>query len=293
MRSLKPEWEVFLSRYLPLFGRDENHAHARTIVQGLLAGGERRNVETMAEVIEGGVVRTLQKFIAQGVWDEREVLGELRRHVVEVLGEDDAVLLVDETGFPQKGTKSVGVTRQYSGAWGRIDNCQVGVFVSYASRRGHTLFDRRGFLPEIWTQDPSRGAAAGVPSDVIFRTKPELATEMIEQATREGVPFRWVAADSVYGNSPTFLQTLRLLEKWYAVDVSPEVRAWTSPPAMRPLGQTTGRPRIAEADRHTTTSRWRSHGRSRNWPRSFPPPPGNAYRWPKAARDRGWMSTPN
>lgn len=241
LRSLRPELEMFLSRYLPLFGRDENHAHAAAIVQGLLAGGDRRNVENMAEAIEGGVVRTLQKFIAQGVWDDQAVLGELRRHMVETLGDADAVLIVDETGFPKKGTKSVGVVRQYSGALGRIDNCQVGVFVSYCSRRGHTLFDRRLFLPESWTQDRGRCDAAGVPTDVIFRTKPELAAAMIEQAVRDEVPFRWVAGDAVYGNSPLFLQTLRLLEKWYVVDVSSEIRAWTSAPEMRPLGRTTSR----------------------------------------------------
>jgi len=241
LRSLKPELELFLSRYAPLFGRDENQAHARTIVQGLLAGGERRNVENMAEAAADGVVRTLQKFIAQGVWDDRSVLAELRTDVVEVLGDEDAVLILDETGFPKKGTKSVGVARQYSGTLGRIDNCQIGVFVNYCSRHGHTLFDRRLFLPESWTQDRERCAAAGVPTGVIFRTKPDLAGEMVEQACREGVPFRWVAGDSVYGSNPTFLQTLRLLKKWYVMDVTSSARAWTNAPAMRPVGRTSRR----------------------------------------------------
>ncbi len=245
LRSLRPELQAFLTRYLPLFGRDENHAHAATILQGLLAGGDRRNVENMAEAIDGGVVRTLQKFIAQSAWDDEAILQELRGHVAEVLGEEDAVLIADETGFPKKGTKSVGVVRQYSGALGRVDNCQVGVFLSYCSRKGHTLFDRRLFLPETWTEDRTRCVAAGAPADVIFRTKPELAAAMIEQACRDGLPFRWVTGDSVYGISPLFLQTLRLLEKWYVVDVTSEVRAWTSAPEMRPVGRTTvrgGRP---------------------------------------------------
>ena len=237
LRSLKPELDVFLSRYLPQFGRDENHAHARTIVQGLLAGGDRRNVENMAEAIDGGVVRTLQKFIAQGVWDARDVLGELRGHVVEVLRDDEATLIIDETGFPKKGTKSVGVARQYAGILGRTDNCQVGVFLSYCSAKGHTLCDRRLFLPEAWTKDPQRCAAAGVPAGVIFRTKPELAAEMVEQAVRAGMPCRWVTADSLYGNSPTFVRTLRELHKSYVLDVSSEAYAWTSPPKMRPLGK--------------------------------------------------------
>lgn len=245
LRSLKPELETFLARYLPLFGRNENHAHVRAILQGLLAGGDRRNVENMAEAIDGGVVRTLQKFIAQSAWGDEAVLGELRQHVAEVLGEEDAVLIVDETGFPKKGTKSVGVARQYSGILGRIDNCQIGVFLSYRSTKGHTLFDRRLFLPQVWANDRPRCAAAGVPADVIFRTKPELAAAMIEQAIRDGAPFRWVTGDSVYGISPLFLQTLRLLEKWYVVDITSEVRAWSSAPEMRPVGRTTmrgGRP---------------------------------------------------
>lgn len=240
LRSLKPELEVFLSRYLPHFGRDENHAHVRTIVQGLLAGGDRRNVENIAETIDGGVVRTLQKFIAQGVWDDRAVLGELRRHVVDVLGDEDATLIIDETGFPKKGTKSVGVARQYAGILGRTDNCQVGVFLSYCSAQGHTLCDRRLFLPEAWTKDRARCAAAGVPSGAIFRTKPELATEMIAEAASDGLPFRWVAGDALYGSSPKFVQTVRALQKWYVVDVSSEARVWTTRPEMRPIGQTTG-----------------------------------------------------
>ena len=239
LRSLKPELDVFLSRYLPLFGRDENHVHARAIVQGLLAGGDRRNVENIAETIDGGVVRTLQKFIAQGVWDDREVLRELRRHVVEVLGDDDAVLIIDETGFPKKGTKSVGVARQYAGILGRTDNCQIGVFLDYCSRKGHTLCDRRVFLPEAWANDRERCAEAGVPEEVIFRRKPELAAAMIAEAVAEGLPFRWVAADALYGNSPPFVQTMQTLGTWYVLDVSSEARVWTSRPEMRPVGQTT------------------------------------------------------
>lgn len=240
LRSLKPELDVFLSRYLPHFGRDENHAHARTIVQGLLAGGDRRNVENMAEAIAGGVVRTLQKFIAQGVWQARDVLAELRRQVVEVLGDEDATLIVDESGFPKKGTKSVGVARQYAGILGRTDNCQVGVFLSYSSGKGHTLCDRRLFLPEAWTKDRPRCEAAGVPAGVIFRTKPELAAEMVEQAVRAGMPCRWVTGDALYGQSFTFVRTVRELGKWYVLDVPSEAHAWTAPPPMRAVGPHSG-----------------------------------------------------
>lgn len=125
VRRLKPELDMFIERYSPLFGRVENHEHAGRFIHGLLGGQERRNIENIAETVEGGVVRTMQKFVSQGCWDDAEVLGELRRHVVEMLDDDDAIINVDETGFAKKGTKSVGVKRQYSGTLGRVDNCQA------------------------------------------------------------------------------------------------------------------------------------------------------------------------
>ncbi len=246
LRELKPELDVFLERYLPHFGREENFAHAGTLVQGLLAGGDRRNVENIAETVDGGVVRTLQKFIAQAAWDDTDVLQELRGHMVESLGDEDAILIVDETGFPKKGKKSAGVARQYSGILGRVDNCQIGVFIDYCSPQGHVLCDRRLFLPEAWTNDRDRCAAAGIPASVIFRTKPELATEMIQNAVLEGMPFRWITGDSLYGNSPTFVQTARALNKWYVLDVSSEATVWTSEPQRRSLNPPRaagGRPR--------------------------------------------------
>jgi SRSO17 transposase len=246
LRELKPELDLFLERYFPMFGREENYPHARSLMHGLLAGGDRRNVENIAETIDGGVVRTLQKFIAQNAWDDRAILTEVRQHVVESLGDDDAVMIVDETGFPKKGTKSAGVARQYAGILGRVDNCQIGVFVDYCSTHGHVLCDRRLFLPEAWTNDRKRCAEAGIPEGVIFRTKPELAAEMIQNAVLERTPFRWVAGDSVYGNSPVFVQTVRVLEKWYVLDVSSETWVWTNEPERRPLkkgAKAAGRPR--------------------------------------------------
>jgi SRSO17 transposase len=230
LRELKPELDSFVERYAPLFGREENAVHARSWIDGLLAGGDRRNAENIAENVKGGVVRTLQKFIAQNAWNDDEPLQEMQQHIKEVLGEEDGIIIVDETGFPKKGTKSVGVARQYSGILGKVDNCQIGVFLDYHSRRGHTLCDRRLFLPEVWTKDRNRCDEAGVPAGVIFRTKPELAAEMIQNAVQQGIPFRWVAGDSVYGTSPTFVQTVRALEKWYVLDVSSEMRVWTKEP---------------------------------------------------------------
>jgi SRSO17 transposase len=236
LRQLKPELELFLERYAALFGRDEAQDHANRFVQGLLLGGERRSVENIAEAIEGCVVRSLQKFIAQSPWSDDHVVEELQRHVTEVLGDTDASLNVDETGFPKKGTKSVGVKRQYAGCLGRTDNCQIGVCVNYGSAVGHTLIDRRLFLPEEWAADNPRREEAGVPEGVVFRTKPELALEMVQQAVQRGLPFRWVTADSVYGDSPTFVQGVRGLDKWYVVDSSADARVWLAEPEVLPAG---------------------------------------------------------
>lgn len=251
LRQLKPELDLFLERYAPRFGRDEAQAHANRFVQGLLLGGDRRSVENIAEAIDGGVVRSLQKFIAQSPWSDDELLEELQRHVTDVLGDPDAALNVDETGFPKKGSKSVGVKRQYAGCLGRTDNCQVGVCVNYRSAAGHTLIDRRLFLPEEWAADRPRRQQAGVPEGVVFRTKPELGLGMVQQAVARGLPFRWVTADSVYGDSPTFVQGVRGLGKWYVVDTSADARVWLTEPAVIPAGskgprgRATTQPRVA------------------------------------------------
>jgi SRSO17 transposase len=182
--ELKPELDRFLESYAPQFGRPENHGHARRFVQGLLKGGERRNAENIAQNMAGANVRDLQAFLSTGVWDDSQVLAQMRQDVLKVLAEDDAVCNVDETGFAKKGDKSVGVARQYSGTLGKVDNCQIGVFANYCSAKGHTLIDRRLYLPQEWTDDPQRCQQAGVPQGVVFRTKGELALEMVAAAGR-------------------------------------------------------------------------------------------------------------
>jgi SRSO17 transposase len=235
--ALKPELDRFLDRFAPLFGVEENRTHARCFVQGLLHQGERRNSENIAQAMAGGKVRNLQAFITTGAWHDAALLAELRCCVLEVLADDDAVCNYDETGFPKKGTKSVGVKRQYSGTLGRTDNCQIGVFANYCSVQGHTFLDRRLFLPQEWANDAARRQEAGVPEGVVFRTKPELALEMLTAAVQEGVPFRWVGGDSVYGDSPTFVRGVRQLGKCYVVDTSADARVWTEKPQVIPAEQ--------------------------------------------------------
>lgn len=258
LRRLKPELECFVDRYAKHFGHANNLVHARQLVHGLLDGSDRRNVENIAEAVEGGVVRTLQKFISQGAWDDRAVLGALRSQVVEAMGDENAVICVDETGFPKKGTKSVGVKRQYSGILGRVDNCQVAVFLNYVSEGEHVFFDRRLYLPEEWAADIPRREEAGVPDDVVFRTKPELALGMVAEAVAANVPFRWVTGDSVYGDSPTFVQGLRALKKWYVLDVSSEMRVWLRCPTRLRSGKAEERPiAVAEAMKQVPAGAWK------------------------------------
>jgi SRSO17 transposase len=243
LSALKPELDQFLDQFIPLFGSEGNQAHARRFVEGLLHRGERRNAENIAEAMDGGPVRSLQAFITTGSWADQNVVAEIRRCALSVLADGDAVCNCDETGFPKKGNKSVGVKRQYSGTLGRTDNCQVAVFTNYSSAKGHTFIDRRLFLPEEWAADQDRRREAGVPGGVIFRTKPELALEMVANAVAENVPFRWVGGDSIYGNSPTFAQGVRELGKWYVLDTSSEARVWTEEPQVIPPEQRPSRGR--------------------------------------------------
>jgi SRSO17 transposase len=230
--QLKPELDRFLADYAPLFGRPENQEHARLFVQGLFHNKDRRNSENIAEAIAGCNVRNLQAFISSGAWRDDQILAQLRGDVLEVLADPDGLWNVDETGFPKKGKKSVGVKRQYSGTLGRTDNCQIGVFSNCRSVKGHVMMDRRLYLPTEWATDTARREEAGVPPEVVFRTKPELALEMLSEACSSGIPIRWVGGDGVYGDSPVFVAGTRQLGKWYVLDTASDTLVWTEEPQV-------------------------------------------------------------
>lgn len=178
-------------------------------LRGLLAPLERKNGWTLAEQAGEASPDGMQRLLATADWDADQVRDELRDYVVEHLGDPGAVLVVDETGFLKKGSRSAGVARQYSGTAGRIENCQIGVFLGYASPAGRTFLDRELYLPKAWVEDRPRCQQAAVPDDVEFATKPELAIRMIARALDAGVPASWVTGDEVYGLHPglrTFLQ---------------------------------------------------------------------------------------
>jgi SRSO17 transposase len=183
------------------FRRVEPRRRARAFVLGLLAELPRKNCWTIAEQAGDATPDGMQHLLERARWDADGVRDDLRGYVTEYLGDPDAVLVVDETGDLKKGRASAGVQRQYTGTAGRIENAQVAVYLGYAAPAGHALIDRELYLPRSWTGDLDRCAAAGIPADVTFATKPQLARRMIERAAAAKVPFAWVAGDEVYGDN--------------------------------------------------------------------------------------------
>ncbi|WAL67696.1 IS701 family transposase [Amycolatopsis cynarae] len=184
------------------FSRVEPRRRAEKLLLGLVSGLPRKNCWTIAEYVGDATPDGLQHLLARAVWDAEAVRDDLRDYVCEHLGDRDAVLIVDETGDLKKGTRTVGVQRQYTGTAGRIENSQVAVYLTYATTAGHALIDRALYLPKSWTGDRDRCAAAGVPAEVGFATKPALASTMISRALDAGVPAPWVTGDEVYGADP-------------------------------------------------------------------------------------------
>ena len=181
------------------FVRSEPRQRVRNYLAGLLSPIERKNGWQLAEQAGETTPTGMQRVLSGSHWNANAVRDDLRAYVVEQLADPAAVLIVDETGFLKKGTKSVGVKRQYSGTAGRIENCQVGVVLAYASGSGRTFLDRELYLPQEWADDAARREEAGVPPDTTFQTKPQLATAMLERALDAGVPAGWVTADEIYG----------------------------------------------------------------------------------------------
>lgn len=202
------------------FARSEARLRAKDYLKGLLSPAERKNGWQLAEMVGDTTPYGFQQFLYRSPWNADDLRDDLRDYVVEHLGDEDAVLVVDETGFVKKGTRSAGVARQYSGTAGRIENSQVGVFLAYASRQGAAFIDRWLYLPESWTSDRDRCRSAAIPATVSFATKPQMALVMLQEAFEAQVPFRWVTGDSVYGDYRTIRLWLETLPKAYVMAVS-------------------------------------------------------------------------
>lgn len=197
IESLPERLDEFLEPYYPHFGRIETHGHAHMYVEGRLQRLDRRTLEPIAT--EHGVHRrALQEFVGAGRWQDDRIVDQMTEQVAEEIGTPDGVLILDASGIQKWGTKSVGVKRQYCGRLGKIENCQVGEFLGYASPKGNTLVDRRLYLPEDWANDPDRRAEAHVPEKVKFRKGWELAYEMV-RARGSVLPHKWTLGDDAYG----------------------------------------------------------------------------------------------
>jgi SRSO17 transposase len=187
---------------------------------------ERKNGWQMAEHLGEAGPQGVQRLLNRADWDTEAVRDDLRAYVVEHLGGPDGVLVVDETGFLKKGSKSVGVQKQYSGTAGKIENCQIGVFLAYASSQGKAFLDRELYLPKEWAEDQLRREKAGVPTEVEFATKPRLARRMLERAFAAGVPASWVTGDEVYGKDPELRHWLAAEGRAYVLEVACNHPLW-------------------------------------------------------------------
>jgi SRSO17 transposase len=219
-------WDV-KGRMRQLFAQERTAWNAGLFLDGLLSDEQRKTGWNRAEVAGDAGPWRQQELLGRDRWDADALRDLVREYVVEHLRDDDAVLVIDETGFLKQGKKSCGVARQYTGSTGKITNCQIGVFATYASRHGHAFLDRSLYLPKSWTDDAIRLKATHVPTEADLATKPQLAARMIARAMATEVPFRWVAADSVYGVGD-IERELRHLGKGYVLGVASthEFKSW-------------------------------------------------------------------
>ena len=255
--------DLVIGSFADRFARVEPRRAAAEFVTGLLAELEVKTCWQLAEQAGHARPDKMQRLLYRAKWDADAVRDDVRKTVIEQLGDPDGVLVVDETGDLKKGTHTVGVQRQYTGTAGRIENAQVGVFLAYAGRHGHTLIDRRVYLPESWTGDRERCAQAGVPDDAAFATRSQLADDMITAAVEAQVPARWTAADEAYGNNTKLRSELRKLGLGYVLAVSRD--------HLLPLdgGKTRRRADLVADDLPTTAWTRRSAGAGSKGPRYY------------------------
>ncbi len=214
--------------------RSETRENVFQYMVGQFCELERKSIEPIALAVENGRVRSMQRAISNAVWDEKVLSAKYRSMVNTDIGHCDGVLIFDESGFLKKGNDSAGVRRQYCGSIGKVDNCQVGVFASYASPHGYTFLDSRLFIPEEWFSEDyrHRREKCAFPENLTFRTKPQLAAEMLADIASGGtIPFKYVVADSIYGHSPTFIEEVEKLDEViYMVSIAADLQCWLKSP---------------------------------------------------------------
>jgi SRSO17 transposase len=224
----------YIDLFEPAFQRVEQLEWSKVYLRGLLGDASRKNIERIALELDEKV-RSLQHFIGQSPWKAEPVIEIYQRLVAETLGEADGVALIDESGMVKQGDDSVGVAAQYCGSVGKVANSQVGVYLGYASRKGYSLLEGQLFMPEMWFDEEhvAKQAACGVPADLKSQTKPEIGLELLRRAIQRGsLPFAWVAADALYGDSPAFRDGVAKLNKWYFTEVKCTTQIWRCRPEV-------------------------------------------------------------
>ncbi len=225
---------TFHEQFAPLFGRKEAQAHGEQYVRGLLAQQtDRRNAKNVAEVLDGVSARAVQRFLTDAPWESEPVIARLQAFLGLRLSTPEGVWIIDESGFPKQGRHSVGVAHQYCGRLGKLANCQVGVFLAYASARGHALVDGQLYLPEKWVDDRARCRAAGVPDTVGFATKAEIGLAVLQAARARGhLQGDWVTGDAGYGEVPSLRDALDADGWRYVLELPLDTRVFTQPAAV-------------------------------------------------------------
>lgn len=219
-------WAEIERRIDPVFARSDALKRAMSYLSGLLSPAERKNSWQLAEISGDPNPYGFQHLLGRADWDPDALRDKLRTYVTDYLADSDAVGVIDETGFLKKGRHSAGVARQYSGTAGKIENCQIGVFLAYASQHGQTLLDRELYLPKEWTDDRERSRQAGIPDQRAFATKPALAQQMLERTYEAGVVLGWVSGDSVYGDDRKLRGWLEERKQAYVLAVSSDETVW-------------------------------------------------------------------
>jgi SRSO17 transposase len=246
------EMRAYAEMFEPAFRRPEQLEWSKSYLLGLLGDSSRKNIERIALEL-GENVRSMQHFIGQSPWEQEPLIAIHQRLVGEALGEADGVALIDESSVVKQGDNSVGVAAQYCGSVGKIANGQVGVYLGYASRKGYSLIEGRLFMPDEWFDDAhaKKRSVSGVPEDLVYQTKPEIGLELLKKAVKRGdLPFQWVAADELYGDSPAFRDGVAALNKWYFTEIKCTAPVWSVRPEVHV-------PEWSGHGRHTTRLRLR------------------------------------
>jgi SRSO17 transposase len=243
VEALADELVAYHAHFAPLFQRSEQRTWALAYLHGQLLELERKSIEPMALALEGGHVQAMQQFISAGPWDDQRLLEKHQDLVAETLGDaDTGVLILDGCDFPKQGSYSVGVARQWCGALGKVANCQASGVACYASKHGYTLVDRRLYLHQSWftPEYRSRWERCAIPDELSFRTRPQLAAEIVTTLQkRQVLPFQWVACDEGYGQNPAFLDAISALKLFSLAEVPHDTRVWVErpPTAVPPRGK--------------------------------------------------------